>query len=164
MLNWKLIILRKDILDSRIIIVLGLLLVKCPKCGFEVESPLKTWAISKRAGEGKVVMGLFECPNCKARFRASVEEEKEEEVSIKNMVEKIKNVKGELMQTLRNLREKIKTLEAERANLLLEIEELKKMAESKVSALESEISMLREEVKSLRELLGYEEEKGKKKE
>lgn len=164
MLNWKSIILRKDILDSRIIIVLGLLLVKCPKCGFEVESPLKTWAISKRAGEGKVVMGLFECPNCKARFRASVEKEKEEEVSIKNMVERIKNVKGELMQTLRNLREKIKTLEAERANLLLEIEELKKMAESKVSALESEISMLREEVKSLRELLGYEEEKGKKKE
>ncbi len=142
---------------------MGLLLVKCPKCGFEVESPLKTWAISKRAGEGKVVMGLFECPNCKARFRASVEEKKEE-VSIKNMVERIKNVKGELMQTLRNLREKIKTLEAERANLLLEIEELKKMAESKVSALESEISMLREEVKSLRELLGYEEEKGKKKE
>ena len=138
-------------------------MVKCPKCGFEVESPLKTWAISKRAGEGKVVMGLFECPNCKARFRASVEKE-EEEVSIKNMVERIKNVKGELMQTLRNLREKIKTLEAERANLLLEIEELKKMAESKVSALESEISMLREEVKSLRELLGYEEEKGKKKE
>ena len=164
MLNWKSIILRKDILDSRIIIVLGLLLVKCPKCGFEVESPLKTWAISKRAGEGKVVMGLFECPNCKARFRASVEKEKEEEVSIKNMVERIKNVKGELMQTLRNLREKIKTLEAERANLLLEIEKLKKMAESKVSALESEISMLREEVKSLRELLGYEEEKGKKKE
>ena len=55
-------------------------------------------------------------------------------------------------------------MEAERANLLLEIEKLKKMAESKVSALESEISMLREEVKSLRELLGYEEEKGKKKE
>jgi len=38
----------------------------------------------------------------------------------------------------------------------MEIEELKKMAESRVSALESE--MLREEVKSLRELLGYEEE------
>jgi len=142
---------------------LGLLLVKCPKCGFEVENPLKTWNVSKRGGEGKIVMGLFECPNCKARFRASVEEEKEMEVSIKKVVERIRNVKGELMQTLRNLRERIKTLEAERANLLLEIEELKKAAESRVSALESEISMLREEVKSLRELLGYEEKEEKKK-
>ena len=144
--------------------LLGLLLVKCPKCGFEVESPLKTWEVSKRGGEGKIVMGMFKCPSCKARFRASVEEKEKEEVSIKNVVEKIKNVKGEFMQTLRNLREKIKTLEAERANLLLEIEELKKVAESRVSALESEISMLKDEVKSLRELLGYEEEKEKRKE
>ena len=140
-------------------------MVKCPKCGFEVKSPLKSWSISKRAGEGKIVMGLFECPNCKARFRSAIEKEEEKaEVSIKKMVERVKSIKGELMQTLRNLREKIKTLEAERANLLMEIEELKKMAESRVSALENEISMLREEVKSLRELLGYEEEKetGKK--
>jgi len=50
-------------------------------------------------------MGLFECPNCKARFRSAIEEEKAE-VSIKEMVEKIKGIKGELMQTLRNLREK----------------------------------------------------------
>ncbi|RLI22738.1 hypothetical protein DRO54_00385 [Candidatus Bathyarchaeota archaeon] len=135
-------------------------MVKCPKCGFEVENPLKSWTISKRAGEGKTLMGLFECPSCKARFRSSIEKEEEKsEASIKNMVEKIKGIKGELMQTLRNLREKIKSLEAERANLLMEIEELKKIAESRVSALESEISMLREEVKSLRELLGYEEEK-----
>ena len=140
-------------------------MVKCPKCGFEVKSPLKSWSISKRAGEGKILMGLFECPNCKARFRSAIEKEEEKaEVSIKEMVERVKGIKGELMQTLRNLREKIKTLEAERANLLMEIEELKKMAESRVSALENEISMLREEVKSLRELLGYEEEKetGKK--
>ena len=132
-------------------------MVRCPKCGVEVESPLKRWSVSRKTGEGKFVMGLFECPNCKARFRSAIEEEKVE-VGIKEMVERIKGIKGELMQTLRNLREKIKSLEAERANLLMEIEELKKMAESRVSALESEISMLREEVKSLRELLGYEEE------
>jgi len=49
-------------------------------------------------------------------------------------------------------------LETERRNLMLEIEELKKMADSKAKALESEIGMLREEVKSLRVLLGSEEE------
>ncbi len=54
--------------------------------------------------------------------------------------------------------ERIKTLENERKNLLLEIEELKRMADAKARALESEISMLRDEVKSLRILLGGEEE------
>jgi len=138
-------------------------LVKCPKCGGEVTTPVKTWTISPRKpGEGaSKIMGIFECPSCKARFRAAIESEArvEETVSIKNMVERIKVIKGELMQTLKNLREKIKTLETERANLMVEIEKLKKAAESRVSALESEVNMLREEVKSLRELLGYTEEK-----
>jgi uncharacterized protein YlxW (UPF0749 family) len=142
----------------------GLYLVNCPKCGSEVTSPVKTWLIPRKPmkeGEGsKLTMGLFSCPNCKAKFRAALETETkmEETVSIKNMVERIKGIKGELMQTLKNLREKIKTLETERANLMIEIEKLKKAAESKVSALESEVSMLKEEVKSLRELLGYTEE------
>jgi len=138
-------------------------LVKCPKCETEVETPVKTWVVGKKTAktgeQPQRVMGIFECPNCKARFRALAKTERkkklEEKVSVKNMVEKIKVIKGELMQTLKNLREKIKTLEAERANLMVEIEELKKMAESKVSALESEVAMLREEVKSLKELLGY---------
>ena len=141
------------------------MLVKCPKCETEVEAPIKTWTVSRKAGKSgqpsQRVMGIFECPNCKARFRATVETEREkkfeEKVSVKNMVERIRFIKGELMQTLKNLREKIKTLETERANLMLEIEELKKMAESKVNALESEVAMLREEVKSLKELLGYPE-------
>jgi septal ring factor EnvC (AmiA/AmiB activator) len=143
-------------------------LVTCPKCGAEVTAPVKTWPIPSRKsikkGEApKLVMGIFECPHCKARFRAAVEAETgtEETASIKNMVERIKSIKGELMHTLKNLREKIKTLETERANLMVEIEKLKKMAESKVSALEGEVDMLREEVKSLRELLGYSEEKEK---
>jgi len=141
-------------------------LAKCPKCGAEVATPIKTWSMPRkpaRAGEeSKLVMGMFECPKCRARFRAAVEAEIEtkEIVSIKNMVERIKGIKGELMQTLKNLREKIRTLETERANLMVEIEELKKMAESKVNALESEVGMLREEVKSLKELLGYSEETG----
>ena len=140
-------------------------MVKCPKCGNEVSTPVKTWAVSPgKPSEGAPkLMGIFECPSCKARFRTAVETEAkaEETVSIKNMVERIKVIKGELMQTLKNLREKIKTLETERANLMVEIEKLKKAAESRVSALESEVNMLREEVKSLRELLGYTEEKEK---
>jgi len=140
-------------------------LVKCPRCGTEAAAPVKTWPIRRKSiekgKESKPVMGIFECPNCKARFRAALEVETkvEETASIKNMVEKIKGVKGELMQTLKNLREKIKMLETERANLMVEIEKLRKVAESRVNALESEVNMLREEVKSLRDLLGYTEEK-----
>jgi septal ring factor EnvC (AmiA/AmiB activator) len=138
-------------------------LVKCPKCGAEVTTPVKTWPFSVRKNskgeESKIVMGIFECPDCKARFRAALVETKiEEKASIKNIVERIRGIQGELMQTLKNLREKIKTLETERSNLMIEIEKLKKVAESRASALESEVSMLREEVKSLRDLLGYKEE------
>jgi predicted nucleic acid-binding Zn-ribbon protein len=140
-------------------------LVKCPKCGLDVSTPVKTWPMPtrkplKNGEESKILMGIFECPNCKARFRAALEVETkmEETASIKNMVERIKGIKGELMQTLKNLREKIKTLETERANLMIEIDNLKKVAESRANALESEVTMLREEVKSLRDLLGYTEE------
>jgi len=133
---------------------------KCPKCGTEVTTPIKTWPFSVRKptkpDEPQSLMGIFECPNCKARFRATIEAE--DEANIKNMVERIKGIRGELVQTLKNLREKIKTLETERGNLMIEIGELKKVAESKATALESEVTMLREEVKSLRDLLGYREE------
>jgi predicted nucleic acid-binding Zn-ribbon protein len=139
-------------------------LVKCPKCGADVAAPVKTWPIPSRKptkeGEEPKLAGIFECPSCKARFRAAVKTEAriEETANIKNVVERIKGIKGELMQTLRNLHEKIKTLETERANLMIEIDKLRKVAESRASALESEVSMLREEVKSLRDLLGYAKE------
>ena len=139
-------------------------MVNCPKCGTDVRTPVKTWPIPSRKplaeGEKPRLAGIFECPNCKARFRAAVEIEPSvgERASIKNMVERIKGIRGELMQTLVNLREKISTLETERANLMVEIEKLRKVAESRANALESEVGMLRNEVKSLRELLGYKEE------
>jgi uncharacterized C2H2 Zn-finger protein len=139
-------------------------LVSCPKCGNDVKTPTKTWPIPSREplkeGEEPRLVGIYECPNCKARFRSAVEIETglEETVNIKNMVERIKGIKGELMQTLMSLREKINTLETERASLIFEIEKLRKVAESRVDALESEVSMLRSDVKSLRELLGYKEE------
>jgi uncharacterized Zn finger protein (UPF0148 family) len=145
-------------------------LVKCPKCETEVAAPVKTWPIpsrspSKRGEESKLVVGIFECPSCGVRFRAAVEPKTEAEASasIKNMVERIKGIRGELMQTLKNLREKIKTLETERSNLMIEIDNLRKVAESRVTALESEVSMMREEVKSLRDLLGYPEEERQQK-
>ncbi len=62
------------------------------------------------------------------------------------------------MSNFKTTVERIRTLENERRNLLIEIEELKRMADAKAKALESEISMLRDEVKSLRILLGGEEE------
>jgi hypothetical protein len=139
-------------------------LVDCPKCGSNVQTPVKTWPIPSREGlkegENPRLVGIFECPNCKARFRSAVETETELSgtANIKNMVERIKGIKGELMQTLMNLREKINTLETERASLMVEIENLRRVAESRVDALESEVSMLRNEVKSLRDLLGYKEE------
>jgi chromosome segregation ATPase len=140
-------------------------LVKCPKCGVEVVAPIKTWLFPakrslKSGKESGTIMGIFQCQNCKSKFRAVVEAGAglEETTNIKDMVERIKGIRGELMQTLKNLREKIKTLETERANLMIEIDKLKKVAESKVSALESEVTILRDEVKSLRDLLGYTEE------
>jgi predicted RNase H-like nuclease (RuvC/YqgF family) len=139
-------------------------LVSCPKCGSEVKEPVKTWPIPSREplgkGESPRLVGIFECPNCKARFRSAVEPEtgQRETANIKNMVERVRGIKGELMQTLINLREKINTLETERASLMIEIEKLRKVAESRVNALESEVGSLRDEVKSLRDLLGYREE------
>jgi hypothetical protein len=62
------------------------------------------------------------------------------------------------MSTFKNVIERLRTLENERNSLLLEVEELKKMADAKAEALESEVSMLREELKSLKVLLGVDEE------
>jgi len=142
-------------------------MVNCPKCAADVEAPLKTWPIPSRKplreGEEPRLAGIFECPNCSARFRAAVTTEKRIEgaANIKNIVERIRGIKGELMQTLVNLREKIKTLETERANLMVEIEDLRKVAEGRVSALEDEVTMLKNDAKSLRDLLGYQQEEEK---
>ena len=139
-------------------------MVNCPKCGNYVKAPVRTWPIPSgellKEGEKPRLVGVFECADCKARFRSAVEAENgvRETVNIKNMVERIRGIKGELMQTLMSLREKIDTLETERASLMSEIEKLREVAESRVDALESEVSMLRNEAKSLRNLLGYKEE------
>jgi len=62
------------------------------------------------------------------------------------------------MSSLKNSIEKIKNLEAEKKNLLLEIEELQKLADANAAALESEIGALREEIKSLKMLMNVPEQ------
>jgi hypothetical protein len=57
------------------------------------------------------------------------------------------------MSSLKNTIDKIKNLEAEKKNLLVEIEGLKKMADAKAVALENEVGLLRDEVKSLKILM-----------
>ena len=136
----------------------GYVLPKCPKCGANVDIPLKTWYVSRKTsgslGEVKIGFGTFKCPLCEKKFRAGVKAVEEKELRMRGVAEKIKGIEEELVNTLKNLREKLKTLQTERANLLVEIDELKKMAESKANALESEIGMLKEEVSSLKQLLG----------
>lgn len=135
-------------------------MVTCPKCGTNVETPMKTLSLPKKSSKtgdkSKIAMGMFLCPSCKTRFRASFEEPVEA-TNIKSVAEDLRGIEGEFVNTLKNLREKMQKLESERSSLLLEIEGLKKAAESKASAIENEITMLRDEVKSLKELLGYSE-------
>ncbi len=136
-------------------------MVNCPKCAADVETPLKTWPIPSRRppGEGEELRltGIFECPNCSARFRAAVttKERSAKTSDIKNIVDGIRCIKSELTQTLVNLRQKIKTLENERVNLMVEIEDLKKVAQTRVNALEDEVAMLKNDAKFLRDLLGH---------
>ena len=55
--------------------------------------------------------------------------------------------------SIKNTIEKIKNLEAEKRTLLMEIESLKKMADAKAATLESEVGVLRDEVRSLKALV-----------
>ncbi|UXD21471.1 chorismate-binding protein [Ignicoccus pacificus DSM 13166] len=45
---------------------------KCPKCGAEVDQPIKTWLLAPKGRKG-VIIGLFRCPNGHY-FRAKVGE------------------------------------------------------------------------------------------
>ena len=74
--------------------------------------------------------------------------------SVKNLVDRVGEIREGLVQTLRTLRERINMLETERGSLLLEIEKIKKVAEKRADNLETEISDLRKEIKAMKELLG----------
>ena len=138
----------------------------CPNCGTEVAVAAKCWTVSPARYSARGYLpefrvGIFECPICKSKFRSRVSSTAKpaETKNVKNLVEKVKEIREGLTQTLRVLREKINTLETERATLLVDIEQLKKVAESRANALEVKVKQLRDEIKSLRDLLGDSEER-----
>jgi septal ring factor EnvC (AmiA/AmiB activator) len=151
-------------------------MVNCPNCGTEVAEAVKSWPVSfsKPGANGNAppqfYIGIFECLSCKARFRSRMDLESNpesvanavsspaEKEDIRNIVERIKDVREGLIQTLKTLRERINTLEVERSSLMVEIEDLRKAADSRVNSLENEVRQLREEVRSLRELLDQPEQ------
>ena len=80
--------------------------------------------------------------------------ESKKAASVKNLADRVGEIREGLVQTLRTLRERINMLETERGSLLLEIEKIKKAAETRANNLETEISDLRKEIKAMKELLG----------
>jgi hypothetical protein len=107
-------------------------------------------------GQPTFCVGIFDCPNCKSKFRARVQTSEpapHAATNVAGLVERINTIRDGLTQTLKTLQLKIRTLETERASLLIEAEELRRTAEQRASALESEVGHLREEIKSMRELL-----------
>ena len=136
---------------------------KCPSCGAEVPSPVKSWPVTfkkpgKEDGQPPFSVGIFECTSCNSKFRARVEPAFQSTPSaatnVAGLVEKINNIRDGLAQSLKTLQLKIKTLETERSSLLTEVDELKRTAEQRAAALEAEVCQLREDVKSMREILG----------
>jgi uncharacterized Zn finger protein (UPF0148 family) len=138
-------------------------LADCPNCGTEVEVAAKCWTVApaKLSATGYVPefrVGIFECPNCKSKFRSRVDKPADLN-NVRVLVERIQEIREGLKRTLRVLREKIERLETERASLLVDIEKLKRVAEARANALEIDVKELREELRSLRELLGVSEER-----
>lgn len=135
-------------------------MVRCPKCATRTETPVETWPTFARKSfqkteKTKITMAIFQCPNCKTTFKAILPAETKsgKTASIKDLVDRIRGIKGELTHTLENLHEKIQLLETDRAHLMIEIEKLKEVAETRANVLQSEISSLREEITSLKDIL-----------
>lgn len=112
--------------------------------------------LNKEDANPTLCVGIFECPECKSKFRSRVDTTPESKgaPNVAGLVERINSIREGLTQTLNSLRVKIKTLETERSYLLAEAEELKRAAELRADALEAEVGQLREEIKSMREVLG----------
>jgi chromosome segregation ATPase len=132
-----------------------------------VANAVKSWPVTfKKKDEGEAqpqfCVGIFECPQCKSRFRSRVESvsvaKPAETANVQDLVERVKGIHNGLLQTLATLRARIKTLETERGSLMLDIEDLKQVAESRAEELEDEVARLREEIRSVREFLGSTEE------
>jgi septal ring factor EnvC (AmiA/AmiB activator) len=132
-------------------------LVECPRCGVEVADPVKAWLMTQRPSRSgemwQLKMGLYECLNCKKKFRRIVGRKK---ITIKGLVQDTKMLEEMVMEAVKKkaeLEERVKALEEEKTSLLTEIEALKAIPEleAKVSALEAEVAKLKEEKKALEE-------------
>jgi len=49
--------------------------VSCPKCGAEVPRPVKSWELKGGKSKKTVMIGLFECPGCRVKFREALSKE-----------------------------------------------------------------------------------------
>jgi len=132
-------------------------LAKCPKCGVEVVDPVKSWSMigrpSKLGDILRLTMSLYECANCKTKFRRVLGKER---INLKGIMERIKSLEETVMEAARKkseLEEKVNALEEEKACLLAEMEALKAIPglEAKISSLEHEAVKLKEEKKALEE-------------
>jgi len=51
-------------------------MVKCFRCGLEVENPVKTWVVTLgKVKRTRITFGTFQCSNCQTKFRASIKKE-----------------------------------------------------------------------------------------
>ena len=132
-------------------------LVKCPRCGVEVADPVKAWLMTQRPNRSgemwQLTMGLYECVNCKEKFRRIMSKKK---ITIKGIIQNTKMLEEMVMEAVKKkaeLEERVKALEEEKTSLLAEIEALKAIPELEVkaSALEAEVAGLKEEKKALEE-------------
>jgi len=49
--------------------------VSCPKCGAEVPRPMKSWELKGGKSKKTIMIGLFECPGCRVKFREALSKE-----------------------------------------------------------------------------------------
>ena len=136
----------------------------CPYCGAKVVAASKIWPVysagtNESTEEPDFFVGIFQCAKCKTKYNSKISSQAlpPRTVNVKNKVERIMRIHGELMQTIKSLKEKITKLQIEKSSLMTEIETLRKTAEARVTTLETEVGQMREEAKSLRELLGNNE-------
>jgi len=49
--------------------------VVCPKCGADVPKPAKVWELKGGKSKKNVLIGLFQCQDCRVKFREALSRE-----------------------------------------------------------------------------------------
>lgn len=139
-------------------------MVNCPKCKTKNTTPKKSWIMaSSKKGAPEIHVGIFECQECGAKFRAKVESKSKvstaENVNppdFASLIGKLNEIKLGLNNNLSKLRENLQVIESQRSGINLRFEELD--AESRADDLEDEVNDLKDELRSLKDLLGYKDD------